>query len=624
MKENKTKSSCLPSNTIMHPDIEQIREQAKQKAKSAHQPDLASMTHEEIQRLFYEMQSKQIESELYARQLRIRLEQYAMKAELLEAVDAISAHLAIINETGTIIAVNKAWERFARYNTAEMSRIGIGINYFDICDNTNGPDAGIAAEFAQGMRAVLAGEQSGFIMEYPCHSDTEKRWFVGRVTRFFANGGARLVVAHENITIRKQAEEELENFFEVNLDLLCIADVHGNFIKVNREWETMLGHTAEELQQAKFLDFVHPEDMDATLSAMSRLSKQEKVLNFVNRYKSKEGFYHFIEWRSYPKGHLIYAAARDITEKKHSEEALRESETKLRSIMESTQDAIIMMDPNGAISFWNPAASIILGYRAEEAIGQNLHELLTPARYHEAFQEAFPEFLKTGRGNAVGRIIELSALHKNGHEISISLTLSSVIIQEQWHAVGILRNITQWKKMEDGLVRLASVDDLTGLFNRRVFMKTLSQEIARCRRYGKPAVVVMLDLDHFKTINDTFGHASGDMVLREFAGMITQTIRKTDVAGRVGGEEFALLLPETTLDDAMLLAQRILRKVRENTVKTDAGDVKYTTSIGLAKLWQDDTHADQLLARADAALYRAKKNGRDRVVAQQADGDMVF
>ena len=237
MKENKTKSSCLPSNTIMLPDIEQIREQAKQKAKSAHQPDLASMTHEEIQRLFYEMQSKQIESELYARQLRIRLEQYAMKAELLEAVDAISAHLAIINETGTIIAVNKAWERFARYNTAEMSRIGIGINYFDICDNTNGPDAGIAAEFAQGMRAVLAGEKSGFIMEYPCHSDTEKRWFVGRVTRFFANGGPRLVVAHENITIRKQAEEELENFFEVNLDLLCIADVHGNFIKVNREWK---------------------------------------------------------------------------------------------------------------------------------------------------------------------------------------------------------------------------------------------------------------------------------------------------------------------------------------------------------------------------------------------------
>ncbi|MFP4159835.1 MAG: PAS domain S-box protein [Desulfobacterales bacterium] len=602
-------------NTISMPDPVKISEEAREKARSINPPDPDSMTNQEIQQLFYEMQVKQIEANLHAEQLRIRLEQYDRLSELLAAMDALSAHLAIINEQGTIIAVNRAWEQFARLNSAELSKVGKGVNYLDMCDNASGPGAELASAFAEGIRAVLDGEKTEFAMEYPCHSNTEQRWFIARVTRFLANDEVRLVVVHENITMRKQAEEELENFFEVNLDLLCIADVHGNFLKVNKEWENMLGHTAEELQQAQFLDFVHPEDIDATLSAMSQLSRQEKVLNFVNRYKSKEGCYHFIEWRSYPKGDLIYAAARDITERKLIEEELRESESRLRGIMESTQDAIIIMDHRGAISFWNPAAAKILGYRHEEAIGQNLHELLAPKRYVEAYLEAHPEFLKSGQGNAVGRTIELSALHKNGYEIRIALTLSAVLVQDKWHAVGVLRDITEQKKMEEDLLRLASTDNLTGLFNRRVFLEKLSREKARCQRYGKTAVVMMLDLDHFKRINDTFGHASGDMALCSFAGMISETIRETDVAGRLGGEEFALLLPETTLDDAMLLTQRILSEVRKNIVSTDAGDIKFTTSIGVARLRQDDTHIDQVMARADAALYRAKKNGRDRAVA---------
>jgi len=615
MKKDKTNSSRLPFNTIILPDIEQIREQAKQKAETIPQHDLASMTYEEIRKLFREIQTKQIETDLYARQLRIQLEQGAVHAEFSGAMDAISAHVAIVNEAGIIIAVNKAWNRFARLNSAELSKTGIGINYFDLCDNTVGPDAGIAAEFAKGMRDVLSGKKSGFSMEYPCHSDTEQRWFIGRATRFFANGAVRLVVAHENITVRKQTEEELESFFEVNLDLLCIADVHGNFIKVNKEWENMLGHTAEELQRAKFLDFVHPEDIDATLMAMSQLSRQEKVLNFVNRYKSKKGFYHFIEWRSFPKGDLIYAAARDITERKMAEEALRESETRLMGIMESTQDAIIMMDHKGSISFWNPAAAKILGYRNEEAIGQNLHELLAPERYHESFRAALPEFLKTGRGNAVGRTIELSARHKNGHEITVALTLSAVLVREKWHAVGILRDVTQWKKMEKDLIRLASTDSLTGLLNRRVFVEKLSDEVVRCQRYNKSVVVMLLDLDHFKRINDSYGHASGDMVLCSFAGMIMETIRETDVAGRVGGEEFGIFLPETTIETAKPLVWRILKNTRESVFANEAGDIHLTVSIGYTCFHADETRTDEILARADQALYLAKKNGRDRAEA---------
>ncbi|MGM0404373.1 MAG: diguanylate cyclase, partial [Thermodesulfobacteriota bacterium] len=336
---------------------------------------------------------------------------------------------------------------------------------------------------------------------------------------------------------------------------------------------------------------------------------------WMNRKVSGEIFWEHVTLRAIRLGDMdrVMATSIDITERKRAEQQLHESEERLRGITESTRDAIIMMDPKGAISFWNPAAETILGYRSEEAIGRDLHELLAPKRYLEAFRAAFPPFRKTGRGNAIGKTVEMSAIQKKGHEIIISLTLSAVFLQGEWHAAGVIRDVTEHRKMQEDLAKMASVDELTGLFNRRVFMEYLEHEVSRFKRYKKTAIVMMLDLDHFKKINDTHGHAAGDMVLRQFGGLLKATVRETDISGRVGGEEFALLLPETTLDDAMLLAKRILKNVRESVVATVAGDVRYTTSIGFAELQQDDTHIDQLMARADAALYRAKNKGRNRV-----------
>jgi PAS domain S-box-containing protein len=142
----------------------------------------------------------------------------------------------------------------------------------------------------------------------------------------------------------------------------------------------------------------------------------------------------------------------DITERKRAEEALRENEARLRAITDSAQDAIIMMDPCGAISFWNPAAEKILGYRPEEAMGQDLHQLLAPERFLEAHRAAFPEFQRTGRGSAVGKLVELAARCKNGQEITISLSLSTVFLDDRWHAVGIIRDITERKQAQERLL----------------------------------------------------------------------------------------------------------------------------------------------------------------------------
>jgi len=151
--------------------------------------------------------------------------------------------------------------------------------------------------------------------------------------------------------------------------------------------------------------------------------------------------------------HGVLGVFEDITERKQAAEALRESELRMRSIADSAQDAILMMDSAGMVSYWNPAAEHILGYTRAEAIGQNLHSFLVPPRYHAAHQAAFPTFRKTGEGAAVGKTLDLEARRKDGTEISVQLSLSAIQIGGGWHAVGILRDVTEHKRMENELLR---------------------------------------------------------------------------------------------------------------------------------------------------------------------------
>jgi PAS domain S-box-containing protein len=148
---------------------------------------------------------------------------------------------------------------------------------------------------------------------------------------------------------------------------------------------------------------------------------------------------------------LVEELRRDITARKRAEEELRSSEARLRAITDSAQDAMIMMGSHGEISHWNPAAESILGYSKEEAIGQDLHRLLVPERYHPAYSKALPEFFRSGQGSAIGKTMELEARRKDGREIAIDLSLSAIRLNGEWHAIGILRDITRRKQAEDAL-----------------------------------------------------------------------------------------------------------------------------------------------------------------------------
>jgi two-component system, cell cycle response regulator len=172
----------------------------------------------------------------------------------------------------------------------------------------------------------------------------------------------------------------------------------------------------------------------------------------------------------------------------------------------------------------------------------------------------------------------------------------------------------QLQALNEELERRATTDALTGLPNRRAFMETAAREAARFRRFGDPMGLLMIDIDHFKSINDTHGHDIGDIVLREVARRLAGLLRDTDTIGRLGGEEFAVILPRTDAEGARAVADRLLHALRGRPIPSDAGPIPVTATIGLSMLDPVETAIDAALKRADVALYDGKRGGRDRVV----------
>jgi diguanylate cyclase (GGDEF)-like protein len=176
-------------------------------------------------------------------------------------------------------------------------------------------------------------------------------------------------------------------------------------------------------------------------------------------------------------------------------------------------------------------------------------------------------------------------------------------------------DITEMKELQESLHRLATTDPLTGLYNRRSFFDQLHQELSRAGRYRRPLTLLFLDVDHFKEINDRHGHPAGDQALKSLALLLQAESRRNDIVGRIGGEEFATVLVECGLDQAREAAERLRRQVERLRVDSDQGPLSMTVSIGLAQAVSDQERLEQLLKRADRALYQAKRQGRNRVSA---------
>jgi diguanylate cyclase (GGDEF)-like protein/PAS domain S-box-containing protein len=296
---------------------------------------------------------------------------------------------------------------------------------------------------------------------------------------------------------------------------------------------------------------------------------------------------------------------------KTAEETLLESEERFRAITNSANEAITMMDNDGNISYWNPAAHRILGYTREEAIGKNLHELIAPERFRPAYLAAFSEFQKTGQGNAIGKTLELAARRKDGQEIDIALSLSAVKIKEEWHSVGIIQDITERKKAEEQIKHLATHDLLTDLPSMGLAKDRLFVALNMARRYKKAVALLFVDLDGFKAVNDTLGHDAGDYVLKQVAKRLLSCVRETDTVARFGGDEFLIIATEINAPkNAAQIAEKAIQLVSQPII-FNGQQVVVGTSIGIALFPEHGENMDQLIQQADKAMYKVKNAGKN-------------
>jgi len=294
--------------------------------------------------------------------------------------------------------------------------------------------------------------------------------------------------------------------------------------------------------------------------------------------------------------------------------ALRESKRKLQTLVDTALDAVVMMNSEGMITDWNRQATRIFGWPREEIIGRPLHTTIIPLRYRDGHVQGLKHFLASGAGPAMNQMIEIHALHRDGHEFPVELAIALVMTEGQPEFSAFVRDITKRRQAEEELKEMATTDFLTGLANRRHFIARLTDELARLQRLDNlQAAVLMLDLDHFKHVNDTHGHPTGDAVLRHFAALMRDELRKIDTAGRVGGEEFAIILPGAAPAEAKIFAERLRQKAALTPLTLDGLVIPVTVSIGITVMKASDPSADAALIRADEALYRAKNSGRNRV-----------
>ena len=313
-----------------------------------------------------------------------------------------------------------------------------------------------------------------------------------------------------------------------------------------------------------------------------------------------------IDWHGTP---AVQINAFDITDRMKAEHSMLASEQRLRSMLEILPVPItITRWRDGQILFVNRKTCLLF----QQGVGRLLHSKATdlfvePEEHANLINllESVPDI----------REVEVRMKTAQGRDFIAELAAIQMDYSGEKALLISLNDISQRKQLENELFEQANTDSLTGLSNRRHFLLDAEQEMRRAKRFSRALSVMMIDLDHFKPINDAYGHAVGDNVLQSVVKTALESLRHSDVMGRLGGEEFAVLLPETPLAAAMDVADRLRAHIAERPFVTVKGIVPCTVSVGVAQMEERDATIDDLLHRADDAMYRAKNNGRDRVVS---------
>ncbi|MDO4720648.1 MAG: diguanylate cyclase [Peptostreptococcaceae bacterium] len=286
---------------------------------------------------------------------------------------------------------------------------------------------------------------------------------------------------------------------------------------------------------------------------------------------------------------------------------------KYKAAFDSSKSGILIVDKNGIIEEVNPGFTELTGFQPEDVVGKNPKILQSGYHSQEFYDELWGTILS---GDSwTGRLYNVK---KDGSKYWEKCTISPIFSRDGTitHFMGIKDDITTEKEAEDSLKAKSDTDYLTGIANRRSLMEKSTAAFIRAREEKRNLSILMMDIDHFKSVNDSYGHGSGDQVLKAFAELIKDTVRESDILGRYGGEEFMVALPNTGGKDALTIAERIRKNMKKKNFDFEEESVHISVSIGVASINEDTRTLAELIERADKALYEAKSQGRNQVLVR--------
>lgn len=397
-----------------------------------------------------------------------------------------------------------------------------------------------------------------------------------------------------------------EKLMDRSGDGMIVLDSRNYIIDINESAARLLNLTVASLLGKKLADYL------PNAKFLSREALEEELSTELEIEAPTPRFFDVLvtplfEGQKTIIGSLV--VLRDITKRRQNELRL----LLLNQTVEQSPNSVVITDLDGNITYVNSAFTAITGYSAKEVLGKKTSILKSGYMSKEVYENLWQTILsgKTWEG-------ELNNIKKGGELFWENTRIAPLLNQdgEISNFVAIKVDITERKRAQDELERMAITDPLTGLFNRRYFFEVAQKEFLKSIRYNRPLSVVLFDIDMFKSINDTYGHLAGDQILAQIGVILTQKERETDLSARYGGEEFVLLLPETDCEGARNTAERLRSLLETSPIYYENHKIQFTASFGVAGIGNRDYPEtfDYLILQADKALYEAKRISRNTVI----------
>lgn len=408
---------------------------------------------------------------------------------------------------------------------------------------------------------------------------------------------------------------EFENFFNFSIDLMTIADVNGRIIHANIAYTAITGWSLDELRERPYWDLIHPEDHEKVQAAIKNLLTGYPVFALDYRLLCKDGSYkNFLASinKNEKNGHL-YAISR----------VQAGQVVPYIVVADIAPMAVIIVNTEGMIIHANSLAESMFGYAAGQLQARFIEDLI-PTRFREKHQSDRTAYQSNPTTRPMNSYDSLRGLKKNGQEFRVDVALNPLHEQSELYIACSIFDITE--KMNTAelalnleaenrrLARLAQRDPLTQAYNRRAMNDIFPQVIEESGKLNKSISIILMDIDHFKTFNDTYGHQTGDLVLKQIARISQRKIRENDILVRYGGEEFIVIMPNCGKHQAIEAAERI----RASLEKDETLEHKVTASFGISTytFTNSELSANEILINlieeSDQALYTAKSKGRNR------------